>query len=87
MSQQPRMNSPSGLVPRLPPEILRLIFINYCRHCCGAYEQPFSVVPLPENTTTLYNLCLTSRCFRDIAQGVLHHSFDIVLEDHLPDNP
>lgn len=86
MNEQPRLNSPPSLVPRLPLEVLRLVFIYFCRHCSGDYEQPFRVLPLPDNTATLYNLCLVSRCFRDVAQGMLHHSFDIIVKHQLPGN-
>lgn len=87
MSEQPRLNSHPAQVPRLPSEVLRLVFINFCRHCCGEYEESFRVLPLPENTATLYNLCLVSCFFRNVAQGILHHSFDINLTHHEPENP
>ncbi|KAL4727815.1 hypothetical protein ACLX1H_004504 [Fusarium chlamydosporum] len=65
---------------RLPLEIIQLIFKHFCRHCCGEYEQPFRVKPPTQNATTLHNLCLVSRHFRDVAQVILHHSFDFDFE-------
>ena len=77
MGQQPLPNSTPDPFKRLPSEVLRLIVGQFCAHCCGEYEQPFKVESSVQDTTTLYNLCLASRHFRDPSQEILFHCFGV----------
>ncbi|KAJ4141775.1 hypothetical protein NW768_000992 [Fusarium equiseti] len=64
---------------RLPPETLYNIFQYFCSHCCNEHQWPFGPLPGSEkaqDNKTLYNICLVSRSFRNVAQETLFHSFD-----------
>ncbi|RSL53385.1 hypothetical protein CEP54_010401 [Fusarium duplospermum] len=79
----------------LAPELLHRIFECFCLHCHGRPGLPFWSLVMPTNleaTTSsdfltywqcrraLRNLCLVSRRFRDIAQGILFHEFIIPID-------
>ncbi|KAK5989379.1 hypothetical protein PT974_10898 [Cladobotryum mycophilum] len=67
--------------PYFPNEILKLIFRQFCSHCC---DQPVSISSLSfvdealshqSGCQTLSSLCLVSKRFQDIAQPLLYHKF------------
>ncbi|KAJ3539205.1 hypothetical protein NM208_g5582 [Fusarium decemcellulare] len=87
MTQTQDHNPPNAPTTKLSPEILHLIFGYFCAHCRGEYEWPFGVQQAAQDTLTLFNACLVSKYFRDIAQEILHHSFDPDCPRWLTPNP
>ncbi|KAH7188115.1 uncharacterized protein B0J16DRAFT_396331 [Fusarium flagelliforme] len=84
--------STTGVIAKVPPEILSCIFQYFCSHCCNEYKWPFGPRPgflEAQNTRALFNLCLVSRSFRIEAQKTLFHSFnpDFPPPEACPTNP
>ncbi|KAI8663525.1 hypothetical protein NCS57_00953800 [Fusarium keratoplasticum] len=82
----------SARLENLAPELLHRIFACFCLHCHGRPDLPFWSLHEPtsleatasadsstywEGRQALSSLCLVSRRFRDVAQGVLFHEFII----------
>ncbi|CAG7559081.1 unnamed protein product [Fusarium equiseti] len=71
-----RRSKPSSAT--LPYVITYMPCGYFCSHCYEEYQLPYG--PLlgaekAQDSGTLYNLCLVSRSWRDVAQQVLYHSF------------
>ncbi|RBR23759.1 uncharacterized protein FIESC28_03464 [Fusarium coffeatum] len=61
-----------------PDDIIYMICRYFCSHCNNEYQLPYGPLTGAEkaqDSGTLYNLCLISKLWRDVAEQTLYHSF------------
>lgn len=61
-----------------PDDIIYMICRYFCSHCNDEYQLPYGPstgAEKAQDSGTLYNLCLISRSWRNVAQQTLYHSF------------